>query len=347
MKIDDTYYTCELEDVLDELISQLQINGIPYLQKGYKRSGDSLQVQCPYHGNGQEKHPSFGIRRGDGMGHCFACGAIVTLPEFITHCFDKDDVIGEFGRRWLRKNFTSVEVEERKDVDLDFDRSHSSKYSFTDFELSHDANADKRSNSYDGHNGSADNKYVEEDELDRYRYYHPYWENRGIIDDDILELFDLGFDKKTNCITFPVRNKKGDCLFIARRNVCTKFFNYPEGVVKPLYGLYELYQQASIPNDLIVCESMIDCILLWQAGYYAVALNGLGNAVQMRQLQQLPCRHIILATDNDEAGYKARERLRNALKLKLISYIDFPEGVKDIGEMSADQLRHLKEFEKF
>lgn len=343
MKIDDTYYGCELEDVLDELISQMQVNGLPYLQKGYKRSGDSLQVQCPYHSDGQERKPSFGIRRSDGMGHCFACGKVVTLPEFITQCFDKDDILGEFGRRWLRRNFMSLEVEERKDVGLDFSRN---RYSGR-------VNRDCSSNIV---------KYVGEEELDKYRYYHPYWERRGITDNDIIELFDLGYDKDTDCITMPVRDKDGNCLFVARRSVQTKFFNYPEGVEKPLYGLYELYKDGtngikssrthilgipiSFPSELLVCESMIDCILLWQAGHYAVALNGLGNALQMQQLRELPCRHIILATDNDEAGYKARQRLHKALSNKLITEIQFPNNRKDIGECTQDEIQNILEWEK-
>ena len=335
MKIEDTYYGCELEDVLDELISQMQANGLPYLQKGYKRSGDSLQVQCPYHSDGQERKPSFGIRRSDGMGHCFACGKVVTLPEFITQCFDKDDILGEFGRRWLRRNFMSLEVEERKDVGLDLSRN---RYSSR-------VNRDCSSNTV---------KCVGEEELDRYRYYHEYWGKRGITDEGIIELFDLGFDKDTNCITMPVRDKDGNCLFVARRSVQTKFFNYPEGVEKPLYGLYELYNWSKYPvsmnvgdiGQLIVCESMIDCILLWQAGHYAVALNGLGNALQMQQLRELSYRHIILATDNDEAGYGARQRLHKALSNKLITEIQFPNNRKDIGECTQDEIQNILEWEK-
>ena len=338
MKIDEEYYTCDLEHILDELINQMRVNNYPYLQKGYKRSGDSLQVQCPFHGDGQERKPSFGIRRSDGMGHCFACGQVVTLPEFITKCFDENDIIAEFGRRWLRKNFLSLEVEERKDVELDCSRNSIIHHSGI-------------SNKGAGRTGSSDARhslYVDEAELDTYRYYHRYWKERGITDEGIIELFDLGYDSRTMCITMPVRDLGGDCLFVARRSVNTKWFNYPEGVEKPLYGLYELEQfRESNIDDIFICESMIDCLLLWQAGFYALALNGTGNKLQMKQLRKIHCRHFILATDNDEAGEKARERLRKALPNKIISEIRFPKGVKDIGELPVNAIENIKKFEKF
>jgi len=325
--INGTMFNCELEDVLTELQSQVITNGYPYLRKGFKRSGDSLQVQCPFHGDGMEKHPSYGMRRSDGVGHCFACNCVHSLPEFISACFEKNDVLGKFGWRWLCKNFMTVEVEERQDIKLDFNRKVK----------------------------QVEIKYASEEELDKYRYYHPYWRKRGIVDNDIIELFDLGFDKDTNSITFPVRDKDGNCLFVARRSVKTKFFNYPEGVEKPLYGLYELYAKdivrfiSGLPYDcdeIMICESMIDCILLWQAGHYAVALNGVGNELQMKQLRQLPCRSFILATDNDERGMNAREYIKQRVSGKMFTEIRFPQGIKDIGECSQEEIQNILQWER-
>ena len=65
---------------------------------------------------------------------------------------------------------------------------------------------------------------------------------RGLTD-EVIEEFDIGYDKDTRCITFPVRDKSGGTLFVARRSVDTKYFNYPKEAEKPLYGLFELYQQ--------------------------------------------------------------------------------------------------------
>ena len=128
MQINDYTFSCELEDILQELRSQLTLNGIQYLQKEPRQSGNSLQIQCPYHGNGLERKPSAGIRKTDGMFHCFACGEIHTLPEVISYCFGhSEDYVGAWGWKWLVKNFITIQVEERKDVVLDFSRDRSSR----------------------------------------------------------------------------------------------------------------------------------------------------------------------------------------------------------------------------
>lgn len=335
MKINDVEFNCSLEEVLTELRSELAINYSPYLQKNPKPSGTrSLQVQCPYHGDGQERKPSAGIRKSDGMFHCFACGAIHTLPEVISHCFGKyDDIMGSFGWSWLLKNFATIQKEVRKDIELDFDRSK---------------RVEKKS------------KYISEQELDSYRYFHPYMYERKLTD-EIIDLFDIGYDKDTECLTFPVRDINGNCLFIARRSVKTKYFNYPEGVEKPLYGLYELMKVTTNNNyrinitekgherglynisEVMVCESMLDSLTCWVYGKYAVALNGTGNELQMKQLRELPCRKIILATDNDKAGMEARTRLRENLPYKIVTEYILPEGKKDINELSEEEFNNLEE----
>lgn len=331
MKINDVEFNCSLQDILDELVTQLRANNINLIQK-QKEGPSHIQICCPYHSNGQERRPSAGIRKEDGLFHCFACGEVHTLPEVISHCFGhEDDILGKFGWSWLLKNFATIAVEERKDVEIDLERNNISNKS----NILDTSNIDK-------------SDWVTEEELDSYRYYHPYWKKRGIIDETIIELFDLGYDKYTSSITFPVRDMCGNCLFVARRSIHSKFFNYPQGVEKPLYGLYELYQLSKLhhghfENEIIVCESMIDALTCWQYGKYAVALNGLGNELQFKQLRELPCRKLILATDNDEAGLKARARIRKNVTNKLITEYILPKGKKDINELSKEEFDALEE----
>ena len=336
MVINNVQFNVELIDILQELISQLRANDIQLIQK-YKDGPTHIQVCCPYHNNGRERRPSAGIRKEDGMFHCFACGEIHSLPEVISYCFGHtDDSVGKFGWQWLLRNFATVEVEERKGVALDFHR-------------------DNKCISI--HNST---NYVTEEELDKYRYVHPYMYQRGLTD-EVIELFDIGYDSATKSITFPVKDINGNCLFVARRSVISKFFNYPEGVEKPLYGLYELslvsyvtkaYKQSdgSIkiksghPDEVIVCESMLDALSFWTVGKYAVALNGLGNDLQFKQLRELPCRKIILATDMDERGLAARRRIRmNLQNRKIVTEYIFPKGRKDANECIKEELLNLVE----
>ena len=348
MKINDTIINADCDVVLSELQSQLAINNIQLLQK-MKDSGNDIMIQCPYHGNGQERKPSAGIRKSDGQFHCFACGETHSLPEVISYCFGKDDMFGQWGMKWLLKNFSAVSIEERDDIEIDMERNN----------ITNKNNLLPNKKDILATDNSDKSKWVSEEELDSYRYYHWYWKERGIVDNSIIELFDLGYDKKTDCITFPVRDIKGNCLFVARRSVKTKWFNYPKDVEKPLYGLYELKlrkwsyvidsRKEHIPTDLYITESMIDCILLWQAGHYAVALNGTGSDLQYKQLKDLPYRHLVLATDNDKAGMQAKEKIRKNVPNKLMSEIMFPSNIKDVGDLGKarrfDDIKHIEQWE--
>ena len=314
MVINDIQFSVELIDILQELISQLRANNIQLIQK-YKEGPTHIQICCPYHANGMERRPSAGLRKEDGMFHCFACGEVHTLQEVISHCFGyTDDIVGKFGWQWLIRNFTTVQYEDRKDIQLDFSRD------FT----------------------KSKKNYVSEDELDKYRYYHPYILNRG-ISKKIVNLFDVGYDKTNQTCTFPNLDKEGNCLFVARRSVKTKFFQYPSNVQKEVYGIYQLYQLDKFPKEVYICESMIDCLYLWTFNKYACALNGLGNSIQFEQLNNMPCRKFILATDSDMAGIQARKRLRDNIKNKLITEVILPNGRKDINECSPDEIENLIE----
>lgn len=324
MRINETDFNADLWDILTELQDQLRLNNNDMLGK-MKQSGHNIQVCCPYH---HDTRPSAGIDMRTGIFHCFACGEVHTLPEFISHCFGKDDMLGnKFGWNWLLKNFLTIAIEERKDIPLDLERN--TKYNVN-------VNVD----------------YVSKEELDSYRYTHPYMYKRGLTD-EVIELFDIGYDKDSDCITFPIRDVRGNTLFIARRSVKTKFFNYPKDVEKPLYGLYELTQAYNSRaeylkseyvdfTEVIICESMLDALSFWTVHKPSVALNGLGNNLQMQQLRDLPCRELILCTDMDEAGLKARERIRKNVRNKLISEYILPAGRKDANECTKEELLSLE-----
>lgn len=332
IKINDIYFACELHDILVKLQMELHASGSRYLAK-MKIGPTHIQVTCPYHSDGVERKPSAGIRKTDGLLHCFACGEIHFLPEVISHCFEKDDG-GIYGMQWLLKNFSVTAKEYNRNVKFKVGRG-----------------VDSDSNTNDVQNA----QFVTEEELEKYRYVHPYMYERGLTD-EVIELFDIGYDRDSDCITFPVRDIHGNCLFIARRSVNTKFFNYPEGVEKPLYGRYELTKYGEevvvfgselrrVPKykEIIVCESMLDALSFWTVGKYACAFNGLGNELQFKQLRELPCRTIILATDMDERGLRARDRIRdNMQNTKIVGEYFFPKGCKDANDCTKEQLKNLQ-----
>lgn len=328
-------------DVLLELKNQLALNGI-YRFKHFRTITNHIQCTCPIHSNGQESKPSCGITINSikgpdgritkpGTFHCFTCGYVASLEETISTLFGHNDE-GQFGREWLAKNFVTMQVDKRTPLELNLSR-HSTQ-----------------------HTDNVPTEYITEEELDSYRYIHPYMYTRKLTD-EIIDLFDIGYDDNfslTNdkgytqhyrCITFPNKDLNGNTWFIARRSVDVKFFHYPKSATKPVYGLYELYTYYGneLPTELYICESMLDALTLWTHNKPAVALNGLGTPYQFKQLLNTPIRKFILATDSDDAGMRARNKIANALKGKLITQIFLPYGRKDINECEYEEIENLNE----
>lgn len=294
------------EYVIEELRRQVALAGVNIF-KDIKQSGNDLMVTCPFHKHGQERKPSFGISKSDMRCHCFTCGYSGNLYDVISKIFGYDDN-GDWGKKWLSQNFLSVVVEERKRIDLNLTRNK---------------------------NIITNTKFVTEEELDKYRYIHPYMYERGLTD-EIIEKFDVGFDSVSNCITFPVYDINKNCVFIARRNVAYKYFNYPTDVQKPVYGAYlfvgGLYKYA------VICESIFNALTCWKWGIPAVALLGTGTKNQYKILNDLPVRKYIIATDPDEAGARAAKKLRkNLSRSKVVTQYVIPKG-KDLNDLDEKVL---------
>jgi len=55
---------------------------------------------------------------------------------------------------------------------------------------------------------------------------------------------------------------------------------------------------------------------------------GYGTSYQYEQLNELPCRKYILATDNDMAGFRARERLKDNIYNQIVTEVQLPKRQK-------------------
>lgn len=294
-----------------------------------KRSGNNIMVCCPIHNDGQERKPSCGIsivKRKDyppGTWNCFSCGEKGPFELFVAKCFGKDDV--SFGTKWLMDNFVTGEVYERPDMPMDYLREPPKKVEV---------------------------KYVDEQELASYRFYHPYMYQRKLTN-EVIEKYDVGYqkdyvvfeDKNTGykkfdeVLTFPVRDKHGNCLFVSRRSINNKNFYLPSNMEKPVYGVYELPQNCT---EAVICESVFNALTCVAYGRPAVALFGTGADEQFKQLNELPIKHYILGLDPDKAGAKGTWKLKQHLKNKLLTKYVIPYG-KDINDLSYQEFLSLPE----
>ena len=303
MQVGNLYLNTDIYHILDELFLEVKLKKSELFSKGYKETGDYLLVQCPYHKFGLERTPSAQFRKSDGLFYCHACKEVHSLDSVINHCLNVN------GKQWLLDHFDGSSDNSRQIV---FNIAKPKK------ELP---------------------KYVDKSILDKFRYTHPYMFERK-LDLETIRKFDVGYDAENDCITFPNKDINGNILFIATRSVKTKFFHYPAGVEKPVYGLYEIYREIKHGkeiNEVYVCESMINCLTLWSWGKFAVALNGTGSHNQYEILKKCNIRHFILALDPDNAGKRGTEKLISALSHnKIIDILPVPEG-KDVNDLTYEE----------
>lgn len=301
-------------------------------------------IYCPFHKGGQERKASCGILLHDemkngrllkaGFCHCFTCGY---AKDFLTFMQDllKIRNISQSAQEWLAENIEGFAAEDFEYlIPHELFESVQNKFAI------------------DYLNVKLQNKkqeYVTEEELARYRYIVPYMYERKLTD-EIIEKFDVGFDanwklsdnhQPTPCITFPVRDRYGNTLFLCRRAIKSKFYNYPKEVEKPLYGIDQITPDM---KSVCVCESCIDALTLWGWGYPSVALMGTGNPLQIKQLKELGIRNYVICTDGDDAGRRAVTKFKKSLSsIALVWALNMPDG-KDVNDLTKEEFDKLYEY---
>ena len=276
-------------------------------------TGKYIKITCPnvHHKGGKECHPSCHVVTDCslpipvGTCHCFACGFKASLPQLIGYCFDEDE---RFGEEWLLERCVLGFV---SDLETGY---------LPEIQLNKKQKQD----------------YVDESELLNYNYYHTYmWQRK--LSKDVVNIFDVGYDPKTNCITFPVRDDKGNLVFITRRSVINKKFFIPENVDKPVYLLYYLKQQ-NITTCCVV-EAQIDALTLWSYGIPAVATFGQPSKKQMKLLNNSGIRTFVTLFDNDIAGYRFDKKFNELIRKDVFVFnLHVPSPYKDVNDLTKEQL---------
>lgn len=300
----------------------------------FRNNGDNIQTNCPFHKNGQERKPSFGVNGEIDKCHCFACGWSGTIEEMVSELYGYQDE-GKFGKRWLIKRFNTIEIETRKNIMEDFKNDNNTLCSslYNRSNKRSDRILCRKTRQVRLSDETEQSKITEE-ELDKYRYIHPYMYERGLTD-EIIERFDIGYDTERKEITFPVRDIEGRCVFIAGRSTERKFFRLPKGMDKPIYCSH-LFRYGTYTRAYIT-ESFLNCLTCWKYDKPAMAMIGTGNQKQYEILNKLPVREYILAFDPDEAGRKATERFRKNVHGKIIKELVYTDN-RDINELQEEFL---------
>lgn len=323
--------------IIQQILDKLESFG---LLRQKKQSGSYMQIYCPFHNDGNESRPSCGVLLTDeyrngkkypaGWFHCFTCHYSKNIGEAVNDLLRIKE-ISDDAAAWIKENIP--ELEDSGDVEYDHLLPSGMLDALDDNQA---ALAFMKSLT------EKKQEFVSEEELASYRFVVPYMYERKLTD-EIIEKFDVGVDanfippgrkRKVPCITFPVRDADGNTLFLCRRSIEGKMYHYPEGAVKPLYGLDMLPKDC---RSVFICESVINALTLWSWGYCAVALLGTGNSLQMHQLKLLNVNEYVICTDGDEAGRRAADKLKRALKrVAVVWVVPMPDG-KDVNDLTREE----------
>ena len=309
-----------------------------------RKIGDYMQIYCPFHNDGNEKKPSCGVLLHDivrggvsykaGWFHCFTCSYSADIVKAVNDILKVNDIT-QSGFDWLRDNIPGFadESEFQTLLPSDMIMTLENKLALEDIK--------KRTS-------NSTHEYVTEEELAKYRYTVPYMYERKLTD-DIIAKYDIGVDmnwippgrvKPVPAITFPVNDEQGNTLFICRRSISGKLYNYPNNITKTVFGIDKLSDNC---KSVIVCESCFNALTAVSYGYDAVALLGTGNSYQINQLKRLGIRDIVLCMDGDDAGRRAAIKLKKQLvKVANVWIIDMPEG-KDLNDCTKEEFDRLYE----
>lgn len=216
-------------------------------------------------------------------------------------------------------------------------------------------------------------KAVNEKPVDYTEYYlecekhldaaRDYLALRG-IDLQLARFYRLGYDAAAD----PANNPGGDGVsmypvgrliipvtqkcYVARstdKNTAPQFKKmFPKGGTMGIFNRRCLYMDEI--QEVFIVEGAIDALTVIQAGRQAVALNSTNNAEKfIKQLEEKPtAATLIICLDNDAAGKKAAETLRNGLARLNISFItvDICGGYKDPNEhWTADKTEFVQALE--
>jgi len=276
-----------------------------------KRSGsDNATGICPFH---EDSSPSFAIHIYSGLWLCYACGLGGTLNKFL-RLVGKSRVEAD---RILAPYKEAIEAHH------------------------HTQTVEKRAR-YRRDEGLGEH-ILADDVLGAYDYCPNYLTTRG-FKADILRAYDVGYDSRSDRVTFPIRDIYGNLVGVSGRSVVgetPRYKIYKRGYRRgrdwvagdfgpnfdeefPRYdikkGRYLWNADQAMPlvlegnMPLIIVEGFKACLWMIQSGFpNTVALMGARMSENQGDIIKQVGSDIILFLDNNEAGFEGTRRVADEL----------------------------------
>jgi DNA primase len=162
---------------------------------------------------------------------------------------------------------------------------------------------------------------------------------------ETLKHFEIGYSKKRNRISIPVRDINYKVVGIIGRALDKDAFAkylYSAGFKRKQH-VFNL-QNAKYYETAIITEGSLDAIKVHQAGFpNVVATLGAQLSSEQASLINKHFDELVIFSDNDEAGDALKSAIMDRCQRKGMRIVVYPEGFKDPGEMSEEQIKQCIE----
>lgn len=178
------------------------------------------------------------------------------------------------------------------------------------------------------------------EELKPFMFRNPYLTNRGITE-KVQRAFKVGYDRDNQAVVIAWMDKDGQIINLKFRSIKDKRFWYLEDgqpIKEHIFGLNFVYKMNL--KTVFVVESETDCMYLWSHGIPAIALGSASlSKAQEKLLINSPIESLVLAYDNDKAGYRCKmdsiRRLQGVIELW---EMPIPYGCKDVNDIPTNKI---------
>ena len=182
--------------------------------------------------------------------------------------------------------------------------------------------------------------YLPDGSLRRFKNFPTDYRIKRGFTDEVVDMFELGYDPISDHAIIPVRAFNGRLIGITRRNLDPNVdWRYRDAKAFPkastLFGAYQVSEIQT--NRVCLVEGPLDACSIWSAGIPAVAQFGSRlTDDQVMILHKLGVSEVIVFMDNDTSGRKAATRAIEALKGQFLTYrVQYQQSDgKDPGELS-------------
>ena len=293
------------------------------------RSGRNW-AKCPFHGNGNERTPSFAINDKDGFYHCFGCGEsgdMFTFVEKMDHVSFSEavEILARKAGVELERVAGTSEHRDKDELEALFDLNQRIASSFRYFLTNSEEG--QKARDYLASRG------VTKEMSERFQlgyapsdtsWLYSFLRKKGYTDDLLKKsgLFspnNFPYPMFADRLMFPVRSWQGRYIAFSGRDLSgrenvPKYKNTSDTPVYSkrhnLFGLYEAIDSLKKGDKpAVIVEGNFDVVSMHQAGI-TTAVASLGTAFTEEQVKLLSryVHRIDLMFDSDEAGQKSTDK---------------------------------------